>query len=202
MTSREGYDAYCLYLAVNNHFHTDSYDYFKYAGKTSVKLETFLKRKDKYHFAKLARKYHTELKDFYVANLYKQKYYVRNLLEQECDKNYKEFKKKKQKLTYIIMEDMRYLFDKYKHIDMCVGIKDGQHSNILREYLGGKINAETFIAVDKIFNIFKDYDSMISESFIWPKERKRLDKLTPFLEFERKKVMTILKGIWLGPEWQ
>jgi hypothetical protein len=43
---------------------------------------------------------------------------------------------------------------------------------------------------------------MISESFIWPKERKRLDKLTPFLEFERKKVMTILKGIWLGPEWQ
>jgi len=202
MTSREGYDAYCLYLAVNNHFHTDSYDYFKYAGKTSVKLKTFLKRKDKYHFAKLARKYHTELKDFYVANLYKQKYYVRNLLEQECDKNYKEFKKKKQKLTYIVMEDMRYLFDKYKHIDMCIGIKDGQHSNILREYLGGKINAETFIAVDKIFNIFKDYDSMISESFIWPKERKRLDKLTPFLEFERKKVMTILKGIWLGPEWQ
>jgi hypothetical protein len=200
MTSREGYDAYCLYLAVNNHFHTDSYDYFKYAGKTSVKLKTFLKRKDKYHFAKLARKYHTELKDFYVANLYKQKYYVRNLLEQECDKNYKEFKKKKQKLTYIIMEDMRYLFDKYKHIDMCIGIKDGQHSNILREYLGGKINAETFIAVDKIFNIFKDYDSMISESFIWPKERKRLDKLTPFLEFERKKVMTILKGIWLEPE--
>ena len=202
MTSREGYDAYCLYLAVNNHFNTDSYDYFKYAGKTSVKLETFLKRKDKYHFAKLARKYHTELKDFYVANLYKQKYYVRNLLEQECDKNYKEFKKKKQKLTYIVTEDMRYLFDKYKHIDMCVGIKDGQHSNILREYLGGKINAETFIAVDKIFNIFKDYDSMISEAFIWPKERKRLDKLTPFLEFERKKVMTILKGIWLGPEWQ
>ena len=202
MTSREGYDAYCLYLAVNNHFHTDSYDYFKYAGKTSVKLETFLKRKDKYHFAKLARKYHTELKDFYVANLYKQKYYVRNLLEQECDKNYKEFKKKKQKLTYIVMEDMRYLFDKYKHIDMCIGIKDGQHSNILREYLGGRITVETFIAVDKIFNIFKDYDSMISESFIWPKERKRLDKLTPFLEFERKKVMTILKGIWLGPEWQ
>ena len=197
MTSREGYDAYCLYLAVNNHFHTDSYDYFKYAGKTSVKLETFLKRKDKYHFAKLARKYHTELKDFYVANLYKQKYYVRNLLEQECDKNYKEFKKKKQKLTYIVTEDMRYLFDKYKHIDMCVGIKDGQHSNILREYLGGNITAETFIAVDKIFNIFKDYDSLISEAFIWPKERRRLDSLAPFLEIEHKKLQTILKGIWL-----
>ena len=198
MTSREGYDAYCLYLAVNNHFHTDSYDYFKYNGKVSAKLESFLKRKDKYHFAKLARIYHNELKDFYVANLYKQKYYVRNLLEQECDKNYKEFKKKKQKLTYIVTEDMRYLFDKYKHIDMCVGIKDGQHSNILREYLGGNITAETFIAVDKIFNIFKDYDSMISEAFIWPKERRRLDSLAPFLEIEHKKLQTILQGIWLS----
>ena len=81
MTSREGYDAYCLYLAVNNHFNTDSYDYFKYAGKTSVKLETFLKRKDKYHFAKLARKYHVELLDFYVANLSRGKFYVKNLLD-------------------------------------------------------------------------------------------------------------------------
>ena len=57
MTSREGFDAYCLYLAVNNHFHTDSYDFFKYNGKVSAKLESFLKRKDKYHFAKLSRKY-------------------------------------------------------------------------------------------------------------------------------------------------
>ena len=197
MTSREGYDAYCLYLAVNNHFNTDSYDYFKYAGKTSVKLETFLKRKDKYHFAKLARKYHVELLDFYVANLSRGKFYVKNLLDMECDQNYKEFKKIKQKLTYAITEDMRYLFDKYKHIDICIGIKDGQHSNILREYLGGRISAQTIIAADKIFNIFNDYNTMISEDFIWPKERRRLDKLAPFLELEQRKLQTVLKGIWL-----
>ena len=91
-----------------------------------------MKRKDKYHFAKLARKYNDELKDFLVANFSKKKYYVRDLLEMECEKNYIEFKKRKQKLTYLITEEMRYLFDKYKHIDFCIGIKDGQHSNILR----------------------------------------------------------------------
>ena len=198
MTSREGYNAYCLYLALNNHFHTESYDYFKYNGKVSAKLESFMKRKDKYHFAKLARKYNGVLKDFLVANLSKKKYYVRELLEQECEKNYTEFKKKKQKLTYAITEDMRYLFDKYKHIDICLGIKDnGQHSNILREYLGGKISAETLITADKIFDIFTDYDNMVSEDFIWPKERKRLDRLTPFLDLQYKKIHTILKGIWL-----
>ena len=197
MTSREGYDAYCLYLAINNHFHTESYDYFKYNGKVSAKLESFMKRKDKYHFAKLARKYNGELKDFLVANLSKQKFYVRDLLEMECEKNYIEFKKRKQKLTYLITEEMRYLFDKYKHIDFCIGIKDGQHSNILREYLGGRIAAETLVAADKIFGIFTDYDSMVSENFIWPKTRKRLDSLAPFLELENKKLQTVLQGIWL-----
>ena len=105
--------------------------------------------------------------------------------------------KMKQKMTYAIAEEMRYLFDKYKHIDICLGIKDGQHSNILREYLGGRIKAETLITVDKIFNIFSDYDSMVTENFIWPKERKRLDSLAPFLELEHKKLMVILQGIWL-----
>ena len=197
MTSREGYDAYCLYLAINNHFHSDSYDYFKYNGKVSAKLESFMKRKDRYHFAKLARKYNDELKDFLVANFSKKKYYVRELLEMECEKNYIEFKKRKQKLTYLITEEMRYLFDKYKHIDFCIGIKDGQHSNILREYLGGRIAAETLVAADKIFGIFTDYDSMVSENFIWPKTRKRLDSLAPFLELENKKLQTVLQGIWL-----
>ena len=197
MTSREGYDAYCLYLAINNHFYTDSYDYFKYNGKVSAKLESFMKRKDKYHFAKLSRKYNDELKDFLVANFSKKKYYVRELLEQECEKNYITYKKMKQKMTYAITEEMRYLFDKYKHIDICLGIKDGQHSNILREYLGGRIKAETLITVDKIFNIFTDYDSMVTENFIWPKERKRLDNLAPFLELEHKKIQVILQGIWL-----
>ncbi len=196
MTSREGYDAYCLYLAINNHFHTESYDYFKYNGKVSAKLESFMKRKDKYHFAKLARKYNSELKDFLVANFSKKKYYVRELLERECENNYKLFKKKKQSLTYIISEDLRYLYNSYKDIDVIFGIKNGQHSNILREYLGGKVEAETFIAADKILNIFKDYDDMIQEGFIWPKERKRLDNLTPFLELEHKKLHTILEGIW------
>ena len=196
MTSREGYDAYCLYLAINNHFYSDSYDYFKYNGKVSAKLESFMKRKDKYHFAKLSRKYNDELRDFLVANFSKKKYYVRDLLEMECEKNYIEFKKRKQKLTYLITEEMRYLFDKYKHIDFCIGIKDGQHSNILREYLGGRIAAETLVAADKIFGIFTDYDSMVSENFIWPKTRKRLDSLAPFLELEDRKLQTVLQGIW------
>jgi len=199
MTSREGFDAYCLYLAINNHFNTESYDFFKYRGKVPVKLPAFLKRNDKYHFAKLAREHRDNLKDFLVANLSKQKYYGRNLLEPECADNYKEFKKRKQKLTYTITEDMRYLQDKYEHINITLDTKDGQHPPILKEFLGNKITAESFIALDMMFGIFSDYSKNIQEQFIWPKENNRLTKLKPFIEFEQVKIKQIMKEIWILP---
>jgi len=199
MTSREGFDAYCLYLAINNHFNTESYDFFKYNGKVPVKLPAFLKRNDKYHFAMLAREHRDELKDFLVANLSKQKYYVKNLLDNECIDNYKEFKKRKQKLTYTITEDMRYLYDRYDTLDDVLEVQKGQHSVILKEFLGKNIQAETFIAFDSMFGIFEDYDEMIQEQFIWPKVKVRLNKLKPFIEYEQQKIRLVMKGIWLQP---
>ena len=197
MTSREGFDAYCLYLAINNHFNTESYDFFKYNGKVPVKLPAFLKRNDKYHFVKLAREHREELRDFLVANLSKQKYYVKTLLDNECVDNYKEFKKRKQKLTYTITEDMRYLYENYESIDKVLDVENGQHTPLLKEFLGNNIQAETFIVFDNMFGIFKDYDEMIQEKFIWPKTKLKLNKLKPFIEYEQQKLRTVMKGIWL-----
>ena len=197
MTSREGFDAYCLYLAINNHFNTESYDFFKYNGKVPVKLPAFLKRNDKYHFAKLAREHRDELRDFLVANLSIQKYYVKNLLDNECVDNYKQFKKRKQKLTYTITEDMRYLQDKYEEINKVLDCISGQHPPLLKEFLGKKITAETVIAFDNMFGIFNDYDELIQEQFIWPNQKNKLNKLKPFIEYEQQKLRTVMKGIWL-----
>ena len=50
MTSREGYDAYTLYLGIKLHFYSKGYDFVKYNGKVKSDINSFLKRKDKYHF--------------------------------------------------------------------------------------------------------------------------------------------------------
>ncbi len=197
MTSREGFDAYCLYLAINNHFNTESYDFFKYNGKVPVKLPAFLKRNDKYHFAKLAREHRDELRDFLVANLSQQKYYVKNLLDQECVDNYKEFKKRKQKLSYCVIQDMRYLQDVYTDIDVVLECVKGQHPPILKEYLGKKISAETFITFEYMFGVFGDFDELIQEQFIWPKERDKLTKLKPFIEVDKLKLRKQIREVWV-----
>ena len=70
-------------LGIKLHFNSASYDFIKYNGKVKADLPSFMKRKDKYHFAKLARTYKSELLDFYVANLSLKDAWVGDLLENE-----------------------------------------------------------------------------------------------------------------------
>ena len=65
-----GFSAFAMFNALKIHFTSDSYDYFRYHGKSNVTADNFSNRKDKYSFYKLSRKYRLEdLKNFYVANL-------------------------------------------------------------------------------------------------------------------------------------
>lgn len=65
--STDPFESYKLYNALKLHFES-SYDAVKYNFKSNVTPNSFLKRKDKYFFAKLGRKHNGELKDYYVAN--------------------------------------------------------------------------------------------------------------------------------------
>ena len=57
------------YLGVKLHF-TDTYDYIKYGGKTNVKLDTFTKRKDRYFFHKLSKRFNErDVLDFLLVIL-------------------------------------------------------------------------------------------------------------------------------------
>ena len=64
-----GFSAFAMFNALKIHFTSDSYDYFRYHGKSNVTADGFSNRKDKYSFYKLSRKYRLEdLKNFYVAD--------------------------------------------------------------------------------------------------------------------------------------
>jgi hypothetical protein len=49
------FESYTTFLALKNHFTTDSYDYIKYNGKVGAKPSSFDVRKDKYQFYKLSK---------------------------------------------------------------------------------------------------------------------------------------------------
>ena len=186
MTSREGYDAYTLYLGIKLHFYSNEYDFVKYNGKVKADIKSFLKRKDKYHFGKLFRTYKHELQDFYIANLSQKDLWAGDLLSDECAKVYKEWKKNNQKLTYLFETEVSDLLRK-KNIQKVLEVKNGQHPILLKEFMAKKVSLETICIMDEIIEFTKDWDRLISERIIYPGIHVKINKYKSFVEFNRVK---------------
>jgi hypothetical protein len=195
MTSREGFDAYCLYLGIKLHFTQESYDYVKYNGVVKADLKSFLRRKDKYHFAKLARKYGTDLKSFLIANLSVSDRWVGELLGNDSEMVFSEYKKRQQSLTYLFQKELSSLSNKYS-LDELLQVKNGQHPVLLKQYLAKKVSPETMILFDELTKYIAVWDKQISETIVWKEQSKRLKKHSTFVSGDHSKLKKIAMDIF------
>ena len=104
------FDAYKSYLGIKNHFTQKKYDYIKYCGKSRASLQSFYKRKDRMWFEKLSRqKSDEEVIDFFVANFITSTdpstMWIGEIIK-SGDRNYTEWQKRNQSLSYIFKEEM------------------------------------------------------------------------------------------------
>ena len=199
MTENTGFAAYALWNALKLHFTSDSYDYFKYNGKTNVSKSTFSTNKSKYHFYKLSRKYNLEeLKDFYVANFIQGKGdWVGDLL-QDGDENYTKWQKTQQSLTYTFENDIMYMFDsvdgaEFWHIDDYFKPIDGGWPMLITKMMHDKIKLETVCILIDIFDCMPRWEKQITEDIVWPTHRRIIKKYTPFINYDKQKFKKILK---------
>ena len=184
MSSREGFDSYQLYLGVKLHFNSESYDFVKYNGKVKADLPSFLKRNDRFHFGKLARLYKSELLDFYVANLSLKDKWVGDLLDNESKKVYLEWKKRNQRLTYQFEQDVTKLLEK-KSIQEVLTVTKGQHPYLLKQFLGKKISLETMCILDEITDYSKKWNTLITETLIYPETINKINKYKSFISYNK-----------------
>ena len=191
MTSRDGYDAYTLYLGIKLHFHSDSYDFIKYNGKVKSDINSFLKRKDKYHFGKLFKIYKQDLQDFYIANLSYKDFWAGDLLDDECEKRYKEWKNRNQKLSYMFKTEVSDLLRK-KTINKVLEVKVGQHPILLKSYLAKKVSLETLCIMDEIIEFTKTDWEAIQENIVYPNIKRTMYKYKTFLSYDYQSYRTAL----------
>ena len=194
MTSREGYDAYTLYLGIKLHFHSKDYDFIKYNGKVKSDINSFLKRKDKYHFGKLFKTHKQELQDFYIANLSLKDLWAGDLLDNECVKVYKDWKNRNQKLSYLFETEVSDLLRK-NNINQVLEVKNGQHPILLKQFMGKKISLETICIMDEIIGFTKDWERLISETLVYPDIQNRINKYKSFISVDYKKYKDLLKEL-------
>ena len=199
--SYPGFNAYKVYLALKNHF-TSDYDYFKYHGKMKVKEESFLKRRDKFFFEKIERRYKKELVPFFVSNLIKEdNSWSGSLATDRAEQTFNEWKKKTQSLRYVFKEDMgrvRTLMDHNEHqFDELFECGDGQHPPIFKLLISEEITIESFVILDQVLSFCKRINKRILDDYVWSVYYKRVMKYSRFIEVDNKDYKMILKDIFV-----
>ena len=193
MTENSGYAAFTMYNSLKLHFTSKSYDYFKYHGKTNVSTSTFLKRKDKYTFYKLSRKYNVEeLRDFYVANFLEGDKWVGDMLKDGEDV-YKKWQKTQQSLTYTFETDIVYMLSNGGSPDGMLEVKANSYPLLMKFVQLGQVKLETLVILNDILNFFPMWDKKIDDDIIWPDFKMKCLKYTPFLNYDKTKYKKILK---------
>ena len=189
-------DAYKVYLGIKNHFTQDSYDWFKYNKKVNVTYDSFMKRKDKIFFAKLGNRKDAYLEEFLVSNfLHDTKMWVGELLSEECEERYKEWKRKQESLTYIFKNEMDFVSGwTPEQLNEFFDAKGGDHPQIIKKYLRGDISLETLAILNSVLHFVKRYDIMIHDP-IYKEVSKICKKYQPFLSYDTVKMKKALREI-------
>jgi hypothetical protein len=126
------FETYQHYLSLKNHFTNPKYDFFKYGAKTRASVTSFNKRKDKYWFEKTSRKYSDkEVVDFLVSNFTAtdnpQNLWIGEIIN-SGERNYSEWMKRQQSLTYLFKEQSNELFSE-NELESVVQLYQGSPSD-------------------------------------------------------------------------
>ena len=189
-----GFAAYAIYNSVHLHFTSNSYNYHKYNGKTNVSKDSFLNRKDKYHFYKLSRKYSLEeLKDFFVANFINTSVnWVGDISGEEGEKNYLKWKKTRDSLSYVFQNDIDFLLEEVKKPDEILLVKSGKYPKLLEVTMRGDIEVETTCILNDVMGFLPMWTKKITDDIIWPDWKMKIEKYTPFIEYNKTKYKLLL----------
>ena len=192
-----GFEVYKIYLAVKLHFTSKgrSYDFHRHLGKTTARLETFTKRRDRYFFHKLSKSYNSNtIVDYFVSNFVTNtNLWVGDIIGKTGDDNYKQWSKKIEALHYYYEQDIDYILEQdYKFDDLFKSI-NGQHPPILKMFLSKKINFETVLILDEILSFTKQLNKKINEKVLWPKLYDRMTRYRPFLKYNVTKYKKSLR---------
>jgi len=189
MSHFSGYGAYLVFVTVRTHFESSTFDFFKHKNVKANKA-TYLKRNDKSFFDMIAKDYDAkELMEFFVANRLEGRNYITELLDDEAQITYTNFKRRKQALTYNFRNEIENL--------NCLTIfkcQDDRYPQIVELYLQGIVSPETMVILNDFTSFIDKFDKYYDKNDpIWSKISLKLRKYKPFVKYPKDKIKHILK---------
>lgn len=190
-----GYEAFCLYSSLKLHFTQESYDYFKYGGKSRTSIDAFENKKDKWFYYKLSRRFSNDdqARDFLVANLvHSPDVWIGHLLTDDSDVHYRARQKVIQSLSYTFTNEIAPIMSQ-ENPNASLMVQDGEYPLLLRMLLYGEVSIETVCILNSIMKFLPMWDKKITDTIHYPNTSLKIKKYTPFIQFDPTKYKLILK---------
>lgn len=189
-----GFEAYQVFMAMKLHFTTESYDYSKYNGKTTVTPSSFKKRKDAWRFKRMGKRFtKSELEMYLLANFMENKNVWIGSLRKEP---YFNLLKKIEGLEYHFKKDVRALVERSeeKGVDFWTLFKytNHEHPEVLKMLASEEISIETFMLIDRLVHCSEMYEHRMKNDILWREIKETMDLYQPFLTEDVKQYRSIL----------
>ena len=179
----EPIDIYLMYCAMKAHFGNTDYDFITYKGKSRVSRDSFYKRKDRFFFVKLSRKYkeYNEIRDYFISNFIKDR---NGYISSFNNENYENWKIRRYSFYGIFSEEIRPFV---KEFNPLFEVKKSEHPKLMKEFLGGRLSLETLIVLDELVKFTKKWNQKLKDDIVWLDLKKIMNDYKRFLTIDKNK---------------
>ena len=179
----EPIDVYLMYCAMKAHFGNTDYDFITYKGKSRVSRDSFYKRKDRFFFVKLSRKYkeYNEIRDYFISNFIKDR---NGYISSFNNENYENWKIRRYSFYGIFSEEIKPFV---KEFNPLFEVKKSEHPKLMKEFLGGRLSLETLIVLDELVKFTKKWNQKLKDDIVWLDLKKIMNDYKRFLTIDKNK---------------
>ena len=179
----EPIDVYLMYCAMKAHFGNTDYDFITYKGKSRVSRDSFYKRKDRFFFVKLSRKYkeYDEIRDYFISNFIKDR---NGYISSFNNENYENWKIRRYSFYGIFSEEIKPFV---KEFNPLFEVKKSEHPKLMKEFLGGRLSLETLIVLDELVKFTKKWNQKLKDDIVWLDLKKIMNDYKRFLTIDKNK---------------
>jgi len=179
----EPIDVYLMYCAMKAHFGNTDYDFITYKGKSRVSRDSFYKRKDRFFFVKLSRKYkeYNEIRDYFISNFIKDR---NGYISSFNNENYENWKIRRYSFYGIFSEEIKPFV---KEFNPLFEVKKSEHPKLMKEFLGGRLSLETLIVLEELVKFTKKWNQKLKDDIVWLDLNKIMNDYKRFLTIDKNK---------------
>lgn len=193
-----GYEAYLLFQALKNHFQIESYDYFRYHGKTRANEHSFMVKRDRHFYTQAANRFtKEELTDLIISNMLVGRRFFIDLVRNEAaqaEEVRQQYVKRKESFTYMFAEDLDRLLATVNEPKQLFHTEHGSYPEIINQYLNRNVPIETLAALDRIIGFSYAFDRKLGkDDVLWEPTRLLIKKYKPFLQVNEDKLREIVR---------